>query len=138
MGTAAYSEHPAARRIAGKRILVAEDESDIRKMLRIVLEAVGAIVSEACSATEVLEVLRGSTIDLLVLDWHLGGLSGDRVLSDIAGWKPPFEGRVLVVSGDQRVTGTIAPASTKVSVLIKPFRPVDLVAAIGSLLADAN
>ena len=135
MGTAAFRDHPSARRIAGKRVLIAEDDVDIRKMLRIVLEAVGAAVAEAGSLKQTIAQLQGATVDALVLDWNLGGTTGDRLFAEIATLSPPFAGSILVISGDQRVSTAAVPETPRTAVLLKPFLPVDLVAALGGLLA---
>jgi DNA-binding response OmpR family regulator len=134
MGTAAFRDHPFARRLAGKRILIAEDDTDIRKMLRIVLEAVGAVVSEAGSLKQTIGQLQGAAVDALVLDWNLGGTTGDRLFAEIATLSPPFGGSILVISGDQRVSTAALLETPRASVLLKPFLPVDLVAALGGLL----
>lgn len=136
MGTAAFRDHAFARRIAGKKLLVAEDDADIRKMLRIVLESIGARVSEAGSLKQTIAELQGADVDAVVLDWNLAGTTGDRIFAEIAALSPPFAGAILVISGDQRV-GT-APVSnrSRTAILLKPFLPVDLVAALGALLTE--
>jgi len=138
MGTAAFRDHPAARHVAGKRVLLAEDDADIRKMLRVVLEAVGATVSEAGSLPQMLAELQGSGVDVIVLDWNLAGTTGDRVFAEVAALSPPFAGSILVISGDQRVSAAARPAGAKTGLLLKPFLPVDLVAAIGTLLHPSS
>lgn len=138
MGTAAFRDHPFARRIAGKRVLIAEDDADIRKMLRIVLEAVGAVVSEAGSLKQTIGQLQGAAVDALVLDWNLGGTTGDRIFVEMATLSPPFTGSILVISGDQRVSTAALPETPRTAVLLKPFLPVDLVAALGGLLASPS
>jgi len=134
MGTAAFRDHPFARRIVGKRVLVAEDDADIRKMLTIVLEAVGAVVSEAGSLRQTVARLQESAPDALILDWNLGGTTGDRLFAELATLSPPFAGSILVISGDQRVTTAVLPKTPRTVVLLKPFLPVHLVAALGGLL----
>lgn len=137
-GAAAFRDHPASRHVAGKRVLLAEDDADIRKMLRIVLEAVGAVVSEAGSLSQVLAELQAYSVDTIVLDWNLAGTTGDRVFAEISALSPPFAGSILVVSGDQRVSTAVRPSGARTAVLLKPFLPVDLVAALGSLLDSSS
>ena len=138
MGTAAFRDHPLARHLVGKHVLVAEDDADIRKMLRIVLEAVSAVVSEAGSPKQTIARLQGASTDVLVLDWNLAGATGERILEDITTLSPPFTGPILVISGDQRVTALTPRDTRKSAVLLKPFLPVDLVAALGGLLAAST
>jgi CheY-like chemotaxis protein len=58
-------------------LLVADDEPDIRLMLRTVLRAQGWTVEEASSGSEALELCRaGGQFDAVVLDQKMPGLTG--------------------------------------------------------------
>ncbi len=57
-------------------VLVVEDESQVRSIIRMNLEASGCRVVECENGTEALEVVRASEPDLIVLDLMLPGLSG--------------------------------------------------------------
>ena len=58
-------------------LLVADDEPDIRLMLRTVLRAKGWTVEEASSGIEALELYRaGGEFDAVVLDQKMPGLTG--------------------------------------------------------------
>lgn len=58
-------------------LLVADDEPDIRLMLRTVLRAKGWTVEEASSGIEALELWRaGGEFDAVVLDQKMPGLTG--------------------------------------------------------------
>ena len=58
-------------------LLVADDEPDIRLMLRTVLRAKGWKVEEASSGNEALELCReGGEFDAVVLDQKMPGLTG--------------------------------------------------------------
>jgi DNA-binding response OmpR family regulator len=138
MGTAAFRDHPAARHLVGKHVLIAEDDADIRKMLRIVLEQVGAVVSEAGSAKQTFARLQDGGLDAVVLDWNLAGATGDLIFAEIATLSPPFTAPILVISGDPRVTATAVRGAPRIAVLLKPFLPVDLVADLGALLSAAD
>jgi DNA-binding response OmpR family regulator len=138
MGTAAFRDHPSGRHLAGRSILLADDDADIRKMLRVVLEAVGAVVSEASSRKQTIARLQDGGVDAVVLDWNLAGMTGERILADISTLSPPFTGPILIISGDQRVEAMAATGAPTIAVLLKPFLPVDLVANLGALLATAR
>jgi DNA-binding response OmpR family regulator len=137
MRTTAFRDHPFSRHLSGKHVLLAEDDADIRKMLRVVLEAVGAVVSEAGSPKETIARMQDD-VDAVVLDWNLAGATGERVLADISDLSPPFSGPILIISGDQRVAAVADRGPLTVTVLLKPFLPVDLVASLGGLLAPAG
>lgn len=58
-----------------KRILVVDDELDLREILQCNLEAAGYDVDTAASAEEALTLMSGNP-DLLLLDVMMGGMSG--------------------------------------------------------------
>src|SRR5688500_9885834 len=57
-------------------LLVADDEPDIRLMLRTVLRAQGWKVEEAATGSEALELCRNGSFDAVILDQKMPGLSG--------------------------------------------------------------
>lgn len=59
------------------RILVADDEIDIRRVLRLVLESRGCEVIEALDGREAVEYLKGdATVDLVIMDIMMPNLTG--------------------------------------------------------------
>lgn len=65
------------------RILVVDDEPQIRRVLKTALVAKGYEVLAAKSGEEALELLRSQGVDLIVLDLMLPGLSGAEVCREI-------------------------------------------------------
>lgn len=127
-------EHPAARRLASKRILIAEDDVEIRAMLRRVLETVDAVVTEADSSAAALDAVGRGSVDVVVLDWHLAGEDADAVLSALTrtdGEKPL---PTVVITGDPRVAAKLSPSRHASTVLLKPFSPGDLLGALATTL----
>ena len=59
--------------LAGRRILVADDEPDQLEFLSMVLEDNGAVVYRATNGDEVLAMARSEKPDLLTLDLHMPG-----------------------------------------------------------------
>ncbi|MFO0762938.1 MAG: response regulator [Byssovorax sp.] len=70
------AHRPARPSGAGSRILIIDDDPDIRDVVSVMLEAVGLVVAQAASAEEALERLRIEAYDLLVLDWNLPKMTG--------------------------------------------------------------
>ena len=80
-----------------KRILIIDDEEQIRRMMRITLEAVGYAVGEAQDGPEGLRIYGdGSTWDGVVLDQRMPGMDGLEVLKQIRDIDP--EARVLMAT----------------------------------------
>ena len=66
--------------LQGVSVLVVEDESDAREMLRLVLSQCGASVQQAADAMTALALLRKETFDLVISDIGLPGTDGLRLL----------------------------------------------------------
>jgi two-component system, OmpR family, phosphate regulon response regulator PhoB len=57
-------------------ILIVEDESPVREMLRFALSDEGYTILEAADASEAFVLLKDKRPDLILLDWMLPGMSG--------------------------------------------------------------
>ncbi len=88
-------------------ILVVDDEKNIRRTLRMVLEGSGFNTIEAASAEECLEQLARNEVDLVILDVRLPKMSGIEALAKIR--KEPETRRlpVLMVSGHASVAEAV-------------------------------
>jgi CheY-like chemotaxis protein len=60
----------------GASVLVVEDDDDLRALLRVWLEAAGAVVHDAADGIEALESVRRFRPDLIVCDLQMPGLDG--------------------------------------------------------------
>ena len=60
------------------RILVVDDEPQIRRVMRVTLGAAGYLVADARSGEEALEKLREERFDLVLLDVNLPSISGSK------------------------------------------------------------
>jgi len=65
------------------RVLVLDDEAQIRRVLRTSLVASGFVVREARRGEEALEMIREEKPDLLIIDINLPGMSGFEVCHEI-------------------------------------------------------
>ena len=92
------------------RILVTDDEANIRNSLRMILEYEGYAFLEASDGDAALDILaENPSIDLVLLDISMPGRDGLEILAEIR--KKPFAPEVIMISGQ----GTIQAAveSTK-------------------------
>ena len=76
---------PPPRPAGSHRLLVAEDEPHIRRILTTLFEASGFELDTACDGAAALDALRGDTrYDLLLLDLIMPNVSGLKVLREQA------------------------------------------------------
>jgi CheY-like chemotaxis protein len=79
------------------RVLVCDDEPDVRLLYREVMEAAGAVVVEAADGDECLEIAEAFQPDLVFLDVVMPGRGGLDVLMDLRRCHP--WAHVVVISG---------------------------------------
>ena len=65
------------------RILVADDEADIREILRLYLEKEGYEIVEAADGMEAVRRIKEEKIDLALLDIMMPGMEGYRGLRNV-------------------------------------------------------
>ncbi|MCU7944951.1 MAG: response regulator, partial [Candidatus Thiodiazotropha sp. (ex Cardiolucina cf. quadrata)] len=59
-----------------QRILMVEDEPEVRELIRFILEPKGYQVDEADNAQDARRLLSQRSYDLILMDWMLPGRSG--------------------------------------------------------------
>ena len=108
--------------VAGARALVADDDPDVRDLLKVVLEEAGFAVDTAGSANEALERATAQPPDLLVIDVQMPGLSGNTAVFRLRA--QGFTGRVVTLSGS--VVGDAREAALRAGADAFLLKPVDL------------
>jgi DNA-binding response OmpR family regulator len=118
--------------MAGSRILVVDDDDDIRGLLRALLERAGHEVSEAPDGRAGLRELYAASPDLVILDVAMPGLDGWATLGRI---REVSDVPVLMLTARdaelERVRGLTSGADDYV---VKPFGRQELVARVDVLL----
>jgi two-component system phosphate regulon response regulator PhoB len=113
-----------------KRILIVEDDADLRRMFRTVLSMSGYDVEEAGDGVEALQLIENRLPDLIVLDLVLRALDGVSVQQDLASRAHTRRIPIVVVTGS-----TIDTTSLDVAcVLNKPIMPDELVRTVKQCL----
>jgi len=114
-----------------KRILVVDDEPNIRELCRLYLEQEGFCVEEAGDGLEATGRARELKPDLVVLDLMLPGKSGFEVCKDLRTLDIPVI--MLTARGDEvdKILGLELGAD---DYLTKPFSPRELVARVKVIL----
>ena len=118
------------------RILIVEDDDDVRALIAHKLRRAGHDVSEAGDGLEGLEVARASVPDLVVLDWMMPKLTGVEVCAQIRADTTLTQPRILLLTAKSQ-DSDIAQAMEAGAdgYLIKPFRANDLLERVDALLA---
>ena len=81
------------------RILVVDDDPDLRLGLAHLLEKAGYVVAQAASGEEALQTLPGRLPDLVLLDRDLGGIDGLEVCRRIKAYPAAEDCFVVLASG---------------------------------------
>jgi DNA-binding NtrC family response regulator len=119
------------------RILVVDDQSDVRAMIAIVLRVNHFEIVEAANATAALKAIENSSFDLAIVDIFLQGTSGVDLIGMIRERLPNLP--VVAISGMTTLDFvTETPELADVVCLQKPFRPNDLVRAIETARESAR
>lgn len=109
-----------------RRILIAEDDVPMRKLIRRELEIDGYLVTEAHNGRETLDLARSEDFDLMVLDLVMPDLSGWDVLEHRATDPRLRAVPVIIVSARRGPDVARAVAFGVYGLLPKPFDPGDL------------
>jgi DNA-binding NtrC family response regulator len=111
------------------RVLVVDDQRDVRAMICMVLQLNHFDVCEAASPKVALKVFEETAFDVVIVDIFLEGASGFDVIAAMRQRRPDLP--VVAISGMTSINAASQPAGlTNVVYLQKPFRPNDLIGAI--------
>jgi DNA-binding response OmpR family regulator len=111
------------------RVLVIDDQSDVRAMISIVLRINQFEIVEAASAAAALKEFENSRFDLAIVDIFLQGTNGFDLIRMMRARIPDLP--VVAISGMTTLDFVAAsPELVNVICLQKPFRPNELVRAI--------
>jgi DNA-binding response OmpR family regulator len=116
-----------------RRMLIVDDEAEIRKVLRAYLEADGHQVMEASTGAEALRrVLDPNPPDLVLLDIGLPDLDGLEVLRTIRRTSDVFV--ILVTARAEEADTLIGLSGGADDYITKPFSPREVVARVRTVL----
>lgn len=129
---------PSFPSLAGVRVLIVDDEPDIRQLFRIVLEEYGVEVTEAGSAREALSILtaKPSGFDVLLSDIGLPVEDGYalirevRLLGSEAGGQIPCAALTAYAGEAEEAEALSAGFQVHIT---KPIEPTQLVSVVASL-----
>ena len=114
------------------RILVADDEPDIRSVLALYLEDAGFEVAEAADGEAALRIMLTERVDLCLLDIMMPAMDGYHVLKRV---RQQSDVPAIIISAKgqdpEKILGLNLGAD---DYLVKPFNPLEAVARVNSVL----
>lgn len=121
------------------RVLVSEDEAEMRTLLMIALRREGYDVTACPDGDTLLDELaaaacQGEHYDLVISDIRMPGLTGMQVLWGLHGW-PGLPDVILITAFGDAETHATAHRLGAAAVLDKPFEPETLLAKVREVLA---
>ena len=119
------------QKVVGKRVLLAEDESQVREAIRMLLSVDEHEVTEARDGREALAIFEPGRFDLVITDYMMPRMQGDELAKQIK-HKAPSQ-PVLMISAYVQQSACLT--SQVDALLAKPFSFGDLRQAIAKLLS---
>ena len=117
-------------------ILIAEDDADIRGLLKLYLEGEGLRVLEAADGTDALALVREHTPDMAILDIMMPGMNGFELTRALRKYG---DIPILILSAksqdNDKILGLNLGADDYIA---KPFNPVEIVARVKAQLRRAS
>ena len=122
------------------RILIIDDEPQVREMLVRVLSDAGYVVLAAADGGEGIKVYEESPTDLVITDLVMPGKDGIETVREMRTHFP--NAKIIAISGDDkgggqatlRIAGLLGARRT----LAKPFRVRDLLDTVRDVLAEGQ
>jgi CheY-like chemotaxis protein len=117
------------------RILVVDDDDNMRSLIKTILERRGHEVTVARDGLEGLATFEEGRQDLVVTDLVMPGIGGLAFFAELQRRQAPP--KVLIVSGQQfRPDGEMSAlqARGQLAFMQKPFTPVDLAQSVQALI----
>jgi CheY-like chemotaxis protein len=119
------------------RIVVADDDDDIVRLVAFVLRRRGYTVLEARSGEEALDLIRRERPDLAVLDLRMPGMDGLEVIRALAADETAEPLPLIMLSASAQQAEIEAGLSAGVAAYVaKPFTPQHLAGVVADVLAE--
>jgi DNA-binding response OmpR family regulator len=120
------------------KILVVDDDQNIRNSVRLCLEAEGYSIGQAVNGADALEQIHRNYPDLVLLDLAMPGIDGMTVLAELRTLWAKHPTRVIVITAHGSVKTAIEAMRLGASdFLEKPFVPENLRRSVASVLHDS-
>ena len=117
-----------------QRVLIADDDPSIRRMLAVSLREDGYQTVDACDGREALEAMRAGQADLVLLDLMMPKVSGWEVLTERAAAPELGKIPVIVITAEAAEGVAKIPGDGTCALLPKPFERETLQALVKACL----
>lgn len=115
-----------------ERILIVEDDKDIRDILKIYLKAESFEILEAENGKKAFEILQDTALDLVILDLMLPDISGLNICKNIrTKYKFPIIMLTAKTADQDKIIGLTYGADDYIT---KPFNPLEVMARVKAQL----
>ena len=112
-------------------ILIAEDDEDIVKLLKLYLENEGYVILHARNGEEALEQFEKEKVDLAIVDIMMPKMNGYELTKNI---RQTSNIPILILSAAQLDSDKILGLNLGADdYMVKPFNPLELIARVGAL-----
>jgi two-component system, OmpR family, phosphate regulon response regulator PhoB len=118
-----------------KTILLADDEANLRILVRTTLDDPEYSILEAADGTTALELARQERPDLLVLDWMMPGINGPDVAKALR--QDPATAHIPIImltAKGQEMDKERGHALGTCAYIVKPFSPLELLQTVQDVL----
>ena len=123
--------------MAKAQILIVEDDHDLREALVTTLELAKFRVREAANAEQALICLAEGSVDMIVSDVNMPGLSGHELLHEVQRLYPGLP-MMLITAYGQISHAVSAMQAGAIDYLVKPFEPSVLVDAVSRIVGGSR
>ena len=118
-----------------KTILLADDEANLRILVRTTLDDSNYNILEAADGTSALDLARQQRPDFLVLDWMMPGINGIDVARTLRQDPSTADIPIIMLTARGQETDKAQGGSLKAyAYLVKPFSPLELLQKVQEAL----
>ncbi len=119
-----------------KKILIADDRSEVVELVKVTLEGEGYLTIDASDGREALEKIRKEKPDLILLDIVMPKMDGFEVLSELKNDSQTEDTPVIMLTAQgQKLDQEKGKELGATGYIIKPFSPSALLERIEEILA---
>ncbi len=117
----------------GESVLVVDDSLEMLELLQRQLKGMNLITFQASNVSDAIEVLKHTSVDLLITDLQMPGINGMQLVHYVKEHYPELP--VLVVTGYPSISGAVeAVKSGVIDYLVKPFTQIELSQSVQNCL----